>query len=324
MTHRRPPVTCIAVHPAGHFFVIGHADGTLAFWAVEDEDHPLFVRTIDNLDETNIVDGHKIEEYLPGGSVDSKTRPPSVDREPIFKLAWSGFNNSSDPRGGETALTVMGGLLAGDGAGVSVLWLPPFNPPEQPASTGVHNGLNPLIRQAMRDSLIPSKTFFYSTLGPTQDFLLMPRESPHFSGTFDISSILFLSDAAGGTRAIEAFQFPPPEFLAPPAAPEPFVPTTAGKPDITDTSDVLSDDLASTLEAMRMTDDPKRLGLPTLLWNGSSGVIHCEIVKLDRDAYETLTGASNTTYDELPLKGGIAWTNETKASEAKMSKVRTI
>lgn len=317
----------MAIHPAGHYFVVGHADGVIAFWAIEDEDHPLSVRTIDDLEEVNIVDGDKIEQYLPNGNVAEKEPAPSADREPIFKLSWSGFPNSPDPRGGETALTILGGLTAGDEFGVTVLWLPPFNPPEPPASTSsnIQKNLHPSLRKAMRDSVISSKSYSYATAGPAQDFLLLPRDSPHFAAAFDPISIIFLSDAAGDSRAMEAFQFPPPEFVSPIVSASENVPneasTTVNASGPLDVEDALSEDLASTLRAMSMDDDPKRLKLSPSLWNGNSGVVHADIVKLEHDAYETFTAESDIGDDELSLNGGTAWTNEAKAAEAKLSKV---
>ena len=50
MTYRRPPVTSMSIHSAGHFFAVGYEDGCIAFWAVEDEDQPLQVRTLDDSD----------------------------------------------------------------------------------------------------------------------------------------------------------------------------------------------------------------------------------------------------------------------------------
>jgi syntaxin-binding protein 5 len=311
----------MAIHPAGHFFVVGHADGTLAFWAIEEEDRPLSVRTMDDPEEVNIVDGDKIEQYLPSGNVSQKEHAPFTDREPIFKLAWSGFPNSSDPRGGETTLTILGGMRAGgEAAGVTVMWLPPFNPPEPPAltSVGIQKRIHPILLKAMRESTMPIKSYFYNTVGPTQDFVLLPRDSPHFSAAFDPISIIFLSDAIGGTRAVESFQFPPPEFVS-------SLSTASG--DVSDTpeelnaSDALSEDLASTLRAMSMTDDPKQLKLMPPLWNGNGGVIRGEIVKLERNAYETFTTESDADDDALPLRGGIARMNDTKSMEAKLSKV---
>jgi hypothetical protein len=322
LTHRRPSVTCLAIHPAGHFFVVGHADGTMAFWAVEDEDRPLFVRTVNDLGEVNLVDGDKVEQYLPSRSATDREHTLSADREPIFKLSWSSFPNSSDPRGGETALTILGGMAVGDGHGVTVQWLPPFNPPAITDASN-QNGLHPLLRKAMREAVLPSKSHFYDTVGPTQDFLLLPRCNPHFAAAFDPVSILFLSDSVGDTRAVEAFQFPPPEFVSPvsAASDDDIKEGSIDSSEQLDASDTLSEDLASTLRAMSMNDDPRRLKLPPALWNGEGGIVHGEIYKLERDAYETFIVSSDTSDDELPLKGGTAWTSNAKSTEATLSKV---
>lgn len=318
MTHRHPPVTCMAIHPTGHLFVVGHVDGTIAFWAIDDEDHPLFVRTIDNLEEVNVVDGTKIEQYLSSGNVADRSQIGLSDREPIFKITWSGFPNSSDPRGGETALTILGGLKCNGGSGVTVMWLPPFNPPEPPAPTGTQSGLHPFIRKAMRQSLLPSKSFFYATIGSTQDFLLIPRDSPHFAGTYDPVSILLLSDFLGGTRTIEAFQFPPPEFLIPTSVAPGTISTTSStvKP-----SDDISEDLVETLQAMGMSDDPKRLEVPVSLWDGNGGIIHAQIVQVERDAYEILTAEADVNDGALPLTGGVAWSKDITTTDTKLLKV---
>ena len=314
-------MTCLAVHPAGHFFAAGYADGTVAFWAVEDEDHPLIVRTIDSLEEVNVVDGDKIEQYLPSGKAPTQSHERFPDREPVFKIAWSGFKNSSDPRGGETSLTVLGGMLSGDGSGVNVLWLPPFNPPEPPAVSGVHKGLHPSLRAAMRESSFPIESYFYPTAGAAQDFLLLPKENPHFACTFDPFAILLLSDSVGDTRALEGFQYPPPRFQAFSTAVK-----DNGSTDMTEprrhTSDALSEDLASTLEAMTMTDDPKALKIPPPMQTGKEGVYYAQIFKLELEAYERLTSADTADDLELSLKGGIARVDKSTASEAKLSKVR--
>lgn len=321
MTHRRPAVTCMAIHPTGHIFAIGHDDGTIAFWAVDDEDHPLFVRTVDSLDEVDVVDGAKIERYLPSGNVSDRNQTCLSNREPIFKITWSGFPNSSDPRGGETALTILGGLESNNGPGITAMWLPPLNPPEPPASAGTQSGLHPFVRKAMRESLLPSKTFFYATVGPTQDFLLFPRDNPHFSGTYDPVAILLLSDFVGGTRAIEAFQFPPQEFITLPS----ITPNTTFSTNsrAAEPPGDISEDLAETLQAINMTDDPKRLEVPFSLWNGSSGILHAQIVKIERDAFETLTAEADVNNEALPLTGGVAWSNKTVTNDTKLLKVRT-
>jgi hypothetical protein len=176
----------------------------------------------------------------------------------------------------------------------------------------------------MRESVFPSKSYFYTTVGPTQDFLLLPRDSPHFATAFDPVSIMLISDAVGDTRAVEVFQFPPPEFLSSVSDASDHVSneaSTSGVSEPSDASGALSEDLASTLRAMSVNDDPKRLKLPPSLWNGNGGVVHVEIVKLERNAYETFTAESDPSDDGVLFKGGIAWMNDTKTTEAKLSKV---
>src|ERR1700722_11051609 len=127
LTYRRPLVTAIAVPPTGHFFAVGHADGCIAFWAVDDDDMPILVRTVDEID-VHIVDVNKLELILGQDAPQAPHPATPLERKHISKLTWSGFPNASDPRGGETALTVLGGLTTGVEPGGTVLWLPPFNP----------------------------------------------------------------------------------------------------------------------------------------------------------------------------------------------------
>ncbi|KAF8215929.1 lethal giant larvae like, C-terminal-domain-containing protein, partial [Mycena galopus ATCC 62051] len=236
-------VTAIAIHPAGHFFAAGYSDGCIAFWAVEDEDQPLFVRTLD------------------------------ATTEPIYKLAWSSFPNSSDPRGGETALTILG-----EPTGLNVQWLPAFNPSEPPNPAAPQTALHPFMRTAMQTSLLPISDFFYYTPGIAQDFFLVPRNSPHFSGQYDPTAILISIESVGDARVVEAYQFPPPTFLAS-SAPEEAEPSG---------SDVV-DDLESTLKALNVNDhDPHMLRLPTPLWFGSTGVFQAQLLTLDRDSHALL------------------------------------
>jgi hypothetical protein len=306
------------MHPAGHFFAVGYSDGSIAFWAVEDEDQPLLVRTTDEID-VNFVDGEKLEKSLPQAHTEKASTPPQyVEREPIFKLSWSSFPNSSDPRGGGTALTILGGLN-NSAPGVTVHWLPAFNPPEPPASPDLPSGLHPFTRNAMRESLMPSKTYFYNVTGITQDFLLVPRDNPHFSGSFDPIAILFLSDSQGDTRVIDAYDFPPPTFSA--VTPVELVPVEnleVLEPRAESHSDALAEDLASTLQAMKMDEAPRRLRLPPPL---SNGIIDGRLVKLERDAYERLSTQGGANNEDLPLHGGLAWADESKTKEMKLSKV---
>jgi syntaxin-binding protein 5 len=318
LTARRPPVTALTIHPAGHFFVVGHTDGCLSFWAIEDETQPLLVRTLDTTD-VNIVDTEKLDEHLFQGS--GGDRPPASEREPIFKLSWSSYSNSSDPRGGDTTLTILGGLHLGDATGLSVLNLPPFNPPEPPVPNppGSHM-LNPFWRTAMRNSLNPSKTYFYYTQEVVQDYLLIPRQSPHFSGTYDPIAILLLTESRGDTRVVEAYQFPPPEFFSGMAIHNSKIDTPLKSEE--NPTDSLANDLATTLKVLQTSDEPRRLRLPTMLMNGNSGLAHGQLLKLERETYEALCIDNPDVDDglELPMKGGVAWADEIKTNDLKLSK----
>lgn len=298
----------MVVHPAGHFFVVGYADGAFAFWAVEDEDQPLMVRTLDAMN-VNIVDGAELEAYMakPPG-------PPTGGREPVFKMSWSAFANSSDPRGGETALTILGGLDMDEAPGVSSMWLPAFNPSDPPEGTdSTRTSLHPFLRSAMRESLTPLNSYFYYTKGIAQDFLLLPRDNPHFGGSFDPTAILILEESVGHARVVEAHEFPPPSFLIPVGE----APDSAGllSPDA-----LTLKELSSTLKDLRSSADPKPLRLHASLWDACTGLLGGQLIKMEREPYDRMI-ALHVDDPILPLKGGLAWTEEKKASEYKMSKV---
>jgi syntaxin-binding protein 5 len=315
LTHRRPSVTSFAIHPAGHFFAVGYADGCIAFWAVDDDDEPLLVRTIDEID-VQVVDGTRLEKHLLQQDTQSETRL-APEREPIYKLAWSGFQNSSDPRGGETAVTILGGHLFGADAGVLVFWLPPFNPPEPPASLSPQKAFQSIIKAEMRKSLMPLDKQIYDAAGLPQDFLLIPRSSPHFSGTFDPIALLLLSDAQTMGRTVEAFQFPPRGFIT--SKPSPSL--VQGNAGTEQSQDSFSQELLSTLESVPSDNAPQKLQLPSQLEIGSTGVVLAQLVKLERDAHQRLTASPAVEDDRLILNGGIASVDNAKADEIRRLKV---
>ncbi|KAJ7492344.1 WD40 containing snare-dependent exocytosis protein [Mycena latifolia] len=302
LTHRRPSVTAIAIHPAGHFFAVGYSDGCIAFWAIEDEDQPLLVRTLDEIN-VNLVNVEELEKHHD---------TPPAEREPIYKLSWSSFSNSSDPRGGQTALTILGGLTMAEGetTGLNVQWLPAFNPPEPPNPTGTQTSLHPFMRSAMQTSVVPLADSFYLTPGIPQDFFLVPRSSPHFSGHYDPTAILVLVESAGDSRIVEGYQFPPPAFL-----------TSSESPVAEETqSGSLVDDLASTLKSLTVNDDPHALRLPSPLSFANSGIFGARLFTLDRDSHELLVGGEKPDPYVLPLRGGTAWSDESKAREIRLAK----
>ncbi|KAF7303171.1 WD40 containing SNARE-dependent exocytosis protein [Mycena kentingensis (nom. inval.)] len=303
MTHRRPSVTAIALHPAGHFFAVGYSDGTVAFWAIEDEDQPLLARTLDDLD-VNKVNYETLEQK----------HEPTPEREPIYKLTWSSFANSTDPRGGESALTILGGLLMapGEPTGLTVEWLPPFNPGEPPTPAPNNTPLHPSMRAAMQTSLIPKSDYFYDTAARVaQDFFLVPRNNPHFGGQHDpIAIIISLEDS--DSRVLETYEFPPPVFTAAAELPAAQEEEAA--------SGSVADDLAEMLKSMTVNDDPRALSLPTQLSMASTGLVRAELVSLDRQAYEDFVAGQGSDPSALQLRGGTAWNDESKAKEIKLAK----
>jgi syntaxin-binding protein 5 len=302
----------MAIHPTGHFFVVGHADGSLAFWAAEDDERPLLVRTLEAID-VNIVNMQTLDEHI---SQERPSKDAHIDREPIFKLSWSALSDSSDPRGGETTLTILGGLRTNQATGITVYLFPAFNPPNPPEpTTAADQQLHPYLRGAMRNSLNHLKSFFYYTRGTVQDYLLIPRESPHFSGTADPMAIMLLTEADGDARAVEAYQYPPPEFSSPVDVEE--EEENKGVP-----VEALGDVLASTLRSMLISDEPKRLWLPSAVMNGSTGLLNGQLLTVETAVYQTLVdeGINDALY--LPLRGGLAWADDTQKTELRLAKVR--
>ncbi|KAG6829267.1 hypothetical protein H0H87_012084 [Tephrocybe sp. NHM501043] len=311
-----PEVTALTIHPAGHFFAVGYADGSIAFWAIEDEEKPLLLRTLDELD-VNMVDQDRLEEYI---SHKGKAALSS-EREPIFKLSWSGFSNSSDPRGGKTVLAILGGLNEGEAAGITLVQFPAFNPPEPPAPTSPNHkqsSLHPAMRQAMRDSLDVLDSYFYFTRGVIQDYLLIPQKSPHFAGTFDPIAIVMLTEGPGNTRTLEAYQYPPSALSDAPQIPASSAITKL------DPLNSIAADLAETLKDLDESNDPKRLLIPASLSHGNSGIIGGHLVKIEKETYQTLAAGKISKDLNLPLNGGQAWADESKDKELRLAKVRSI
>ncbi|KAI0778696.1 lethal giant larvae like, C-terminal-domain-containing protein [Trametes elegans] len=312
---RRLQATAIAIHPSGHLLAIGYADGTIGFWALQDEDKPLSLRTLDSAGDEDLsaVDTTKLDAVL-SAPQDHPREPP---REPIFKLAWSGFPNSSDPRGGDTVLTVLGGMTIDSPPGVTALLFPPLQPPAPPTPTsprapGSGPVLHPVTRAAMCKSLVVKDMHTYNAPGPVQDFLLFPRSSPHFAGQYDPSAMLLVSDAdLPEARVSDAFEFPPPTFEISPQVYVGQKPEGSEAPadESAGPQDALAEELAMTLQSMSMTDEPRVARLPPQLW----GVLGEHLVKVDNNAYETIVRDKLVPIDgevSFPVKGGVAWSED--------------
>lgn len=232
-TERTSPATCIAWRPDGEVFAMGHEDGCISFWHVREDDKPLMVRTLDNLD---------VEKPVTDPSLLDIPRPPT---EPIFKLAWSGFpekswiNMASEtatswqsqqhqrrPSSNEhshestkgTVLTVLGGAKAGiDPPGLFCATLPPYAAAISLWGSATAEA-NHKLRVALHNSLIPTSEAVYPTPSIVEDFMLLPRNNPHYSGSYDPTAVVVLlaADPAlptlpppAAARGLACFAFPP-------------------------------------------------------------------------------------------------------------------
>uniref|UniRef100_V5ESS1 Lethal giant larvae (Lgl)-like C-terminal domain-containing protein n=1 Tax=Kalmanozyma brasiliensis (strain GHG001) TaxID=1365824 RepID=V5ESS1_KALBG len=208
-TERAPPATCIAWRPDGEVFVMGHEDGCISFWHIRDDDKPIMVRTLDSLDvEKPVSDPTLLDTHQPS-------------KEPIFKLAWSGFpekgwmdmasataaswqsqprqTNANEPvnepvKG--TVLTVLGGAKAGiDAPGLFCANLPPYSNSLSVLGGGAVEA-NHKLRTALHNSLVPSSEAIYPTSSIVEDFMLLPRSNPHYSAAGEHDEIVFLAHLA--------------------------------------------------------------------------------------------------------------------------------
>ena len=296
LTIRNPFVSCMAVHPIGHFFAAGYEDGSIAVWATEDEDKPLLVRSIKEVD-INLANEELLNLALePSGSKPNDKSAP----EPIYKLAWSGYSNSVDPRGGTHTLTVLGGGRGKESSGVTVFSFSAFNPTDSGTDPKVE--LPPPIRKAMQDCLSNPGVSSYRSESTISDFLLLPRDTPHFAGNFDPIAIALVFNGDSDRRSISIMEFPPPELAIVPKHPG------MARNISSLTADAIGEEMAETLHTMQRSSDPERLTLPNLLWTGSSSVVGGAIALLSTASYGTLCLQDpEVSGSECGLRGGAAW-----------------
>lgn len=168
----------------------------------------------------------------------------------------------------------------------------------------------------MRDSLNVLDSYFYSAQGVIQDYLLVPRNNPHFAGTFDPIAILILAEGEGTTRTLEAFQYPPPAF----SLDVPERPASAAIGTI-DPSISLANELTQTLKDLEENSDPRRLLIPVALLHGKSGILGGQLLTFEKETCQTLAAGNAEAILSLPLNGGQAWADEFKASDLRLAKV---
>ncbi|GAA6050920.1 hypothetical protein JCM3770_002538 [Rhodotorula araucariae] len=300
-TERRPPVTCLAWRPDGLVFAAGHEDGTISFASVDDET-PVMIRTLERADVNRAT-----EEDLFGWSPQGGPgRRQPANREPVFRLAWSGFPQESwlgsslarspllpptspalpaspslteektDLHGG-TILTVMGGVLPSDPVGIHVLEFAAYAAPT--AATGKPGSIPLAVREALRESIRPVAHHLYATDAPPEDFLLLPRDNPHYGLAYDPTAIIVTSgrdprcpvlSAPHASNNVEAFTFPP----------------TSARP-------------------------PRPLTLPAALsFSGNNSCSAAQLVNVSNLSYRHLLhqfDVSDEASERLPLHGGRAF-----------------
>lgn len=294
-------MSALSIHSSGQLFATGHIDGTIAFWAVDDEDRPLMVRTVDKID-INYPDAEELDKALSGESISSGEE--YIQLEPIFKLSWGSFGLQAlkDPYNACSTLTVLGGTVPGTEAGASTIKIPPAILPTP--STPSREALHPDVRKVLTGALSSTDVYVYKLSGTAVDFEMVSKDSPHFGGSFNPYAMLVLTDSPSGLRTLEAKEFPPPEFAISPAP----TPSTSSQ----GSTDPLDKDLASTLKSLKLTSDPKDLtySLPTATWSGMNSICDGDIVRLEKEQYEQLLQSrildDDNNKDSIG-RGGIAW-----------------
>ncbi len=199
---------------------IGHLDGCVSFWATDDDDRPLAVRTMSEpfaFIDVHVPDPMALIEESENGEVS-----PQIIREPVFKLAWSGVSRPEDQSGdygayGPSQLYVLGGVTSLAPSGIVVLHLAgivlPIQDPASAAATSpnaTRPRLPPSTRQALKTSLFPSESALVDPCTlipcptPVDDFLLLPQVNPYLNGMLDPVGVIRLSSSPPRKRSILA------------------------------------------------------------------------------------------------------------------------
>ena len=251
------------------------------------------VRSIEEVD-INIVNEELLNLALqPSGDIPNDKPAPG----PIYKLAWSGYSKSTE---GAHTLAILGGGRGKKYSGVTVFSFPAFNPTE--CVTDPKVPLPPTTRKLMQDCVSNPGIYTYQSEITISDFLLLPRDTPHFAGDFDPVAIVLVFDGRGDYRSISIMDFPP-KTLAIIPEPQGMTRTISSA-----TKDAIGEEVAEALYQMNYSSDPERLTLPDSFWTGSSSVVGGKILLLGTAPFGRLCPQDlEVSWSEYGLRGGSAW-----------------
>jgi WD40 repeat protein len=157
---RRPKLTQAVWHPTGTFVMTGYEDSSIAFWDTIKDGRMLMART---LTDTNVA--------TPGAATGTMGGTMAV-KEPLFKVAWCA---NQDPE--DTAILIAGG--ASTQAPTKGLTL--FEMGRTPVyQTTSWENFARYFDSPKRQRILPTPPG-----AEVVDFCLIPRTSPHFSGSHD-------------------------------------------------------------------------------------------------------------------------------------------
>ncbi|KAL5476395.1 SRO7_6 [Sanghuangporus weigelae] len=309
MKPRRPSVTSLCIHASGQMFVTGHIDGTLAFWAVGDEDRPLMVRTVQKVDIDYPV-GEELDQVI------SNPQPPSEDDiarhqlEPIFKLTWSSFGSQSlsDPYSSDTMLTILGGALRDQETGIMTIHLPPI-PLPSPSSNDTDR-VEPETRKILSKSFSSRDIYLYSQMGLlSTSFWFLKKILISKAISTRRQFLLSLNGQRDAVLLMQGNLLLRLLVLAYLLSRLPLLRPRAKRS--------LDLELSSTLKSVRLNDVPRDYtrSLPSALWTGLYGICDGDVVRLESEQHDLLRKAYHPSMsNRFTQMGrekvtGIAWVN---------------
>jgi syntaxin-binding protein 5 len=170
-----PRLTHAVWHPTGTFVLTAHDDSSLVFWDPT-SGRLLAARTVQEIDIN--IPGSGGARNVPGTPLSPTSPAPSI-REPYRRIAWCSKDNPDD-----TGLLISGGSpTTNPTRGLSFLELGPT----PVYATSSWDALANHFRNPRRVHVLPTPPS-----AEVSDFLLIPRNSPHFAGAHDPIAVMVI------------------------------------------------------------------------------------------------------------------------------------